>query len=44
MPRLTERVSRYRKHKASGQAVVKFGGKVHYLGLTCPHQRHQCLT
>jgi hypothetical protein len=32
MPRLTQLLPRYSKHKASGQAVVKFGGKLHYLG------------
>jgi hypothetical protein len=33
MPRLTQQLPRYCKHKASGQAVVKFGGKLHYLGV-----------
>ena len=32
MPKLTKQVPSYCKHKASGQAVVKFGGKLHYLG------------
>jgi integrase len=35
MPRLTNSVPKYRKHKASGQAVVTIGGKDHYLG---PHK------
>lgn len=34
MPRLTESLPRYRKHKASGQAVVTLNGRDHYLG---PH-------
>ena len=34
MPKLTQQLPRYHKHKASGQAVVKFDGKLHYLG---PH-------
>ncbi|MEO8497593.1 MAG: hypothetical protein ABI614_21195 [Planctomycetota bacterium] len=34
MPRLTKSVSTYRKHKASGQAVVAIDGKDHYLA---PH-------
>ena len=32
MPRLTQQLPRYTKHKASGHAVVKLGGKLHYLG------------
>ncbi len=32
MPRLTRKLPSYRLHKPSGQAVVAFGGKVHYLG------------
>ena len=27
MPRLTQQTPKYRKHKASGQAVVTIGGK-----------------
>ena len=34
MPRLTQAVPRYRRHKASGQAVVSIGGRDFYLG---PH-------
>ena len=34
MPRLTNSVPKYRKHRASGQAIVEIGGKTHYLG---PH-------
>jgi hypothetical protein len=32
MPKLVTRSPKYSLHKASGQAVVKFGGRVHYLG------------
>jgi hypothetical protein len=32
MPRLTNSTPKYRKHKASGQAVVTIAGKDHYLG------------
>lgn len=32
MPRLLHRPPKYRKHKASGQAVVTIAGKDHYLG------------
>jgi hypothetical protein len=32
MPRLTTRVPSYRRHKATGQAVVTLDGKSHYLG------------
>lgn len=32
MPRLVYQIPKYRKHKASGQAVVTIGGKDHYLG------------
>jgi len=34
MPRLTNAVPKYRLHRASGQAIVSFGGQDHYLG---PH-------
>lgn len=34
MPRLSQSVPRYRKHKPSGQAIVEINGKRHYLG---PH-------
>ena len=34
MPRLVNRAPKYRKHKASGQAIVTIGGRDHYLG---PH-------
>ncbi|HPM82408.1 MAG TPA: site-specific integrase, partial [Candidatus Anammoximicrobium sp.] len=34
MPRLSNSVPRYRKHRASGQAIVTLGGKDVYLG---PH-------
>lgn len=34
MPKLTKSVPKYRKHRASGQAIVTLGGKDHYLG---PH-------
>lgn len=34
MPKLVNRVPKYRKHRASGQAVVTIDGKDHYLG---PH-------
>ena len=34
MPRLTNSLPKYRKHKASGQAVVTIDGKDYYLG---PH-------
>jgi len=32
MPKLTKAVPKYRKHRASGQAVVTIGGRDHYLG------------
>ncbi len=32
MPKLLRRVPRYRRHKATGQAVVTLGGRDHYLG------------
>ena len=32
MPRLTKSVPKYRKHRASGQAVVTLSGVDHYLG------------
>ena len=32
MPRLTESHPKYRRHRASGQAVVTLSGKDHYLG------------
>src|SRR5690606_7061094 len=32
MPRLVSQTPKYRKHRASGQAVVELGGRVHYLG------------
>ncbi len=35
MPRLTQSLPKYRKHRASGQAVVTIGGRDHYLG---PHR------
>ena len=35
MPKLTLAVPKYRKHRASGQAVVTLAGKDHYLG---PHK------
>jgi len=34
MPRLQDRTPNYRKHKASGQAIVTLNGRDHYLG---PH-------
>jgi integrase len=34
MPKLTKAVPKYRKHRASGQAVVTIAGRDHYLG---PH-------
>lgn len=34
MPRLTNAVPKYRKHRASGQAIVTITGRDHYLG---PH-------
>ena len=34
MPRLAQAVPKYRKHRASGQAIVSFAGRDHYLG---PH-------
>ena len=34
MPRLVRTLPGYRKHKASGQAVVTLNGRDHYLG---PH-------
>ena len=33
MPRLTNSVPKYRKHRASGQAIVTIAGRDHYLGL-----------
>src|SRR6187399_1854108 len=33
MPRLVHSPPKYRKHKASGQAVVTINGRDHYLGL-----------
>ncbi len=32
MPKLTNSVPKYRKHKASGQAIVTLAGRDHYLG------------
>jgi hypothetical protein len=32
MPRLNTAVPRYRRHRASGQAVVSLAGRDHYLG------------
>lgn len=32
MPKLLNRLPKYRRHKASGQAVVVIGGQTHYLG------------
>jgi len=32
MPRLTQEVPKYRKHRASGQAFVEINGRRHYLG------------
>lgn len=32
MPKLTQAVPKYRKHRASGQAVVTIAGRDHYLG------------
>ena len=32
MPKLTKAVPKYRKHRASGQAVITIGGRDHYLG------------
>jgi hypothetical protein len=32
MPKLTKSLSKYRKHKASGQAIVTLDGKDFYLG------------
>ena len=32
MPKLTDRIPKYSKHKASGQAVVTLDGKDFYLG------------
>lgn len=32
MPRLTQAVPKYRRHRASGQAIVTIAGKDHYLG------------
>lgn len=34
MPRLSQSIPKYRKHRGSGQAVVTLGGRDHYLG---PH-------
>jgi len=34
MPRLVNQLSRYRKHRASGQAIVALNGRDYYLG---PH-------
>ncbi len=34
MPRITHQTPRYRKHRASGQAIIELNGKRHYLG---PH-------
>jgi integrase len=34
MPRLSQAVPRYRKHRATGQAIITLNGKDHYLG---PH-------
>jgi hypothetical protein len=36
MPRLTESVPKYRKHKSSGQAFVELNGQRHYLGSRWP--------
>ena len=32
MPKLVNTVPKYRKHRASGQALVSIGGRDHYLG------------
>jgi hypothetical protein len=34
MPRLNGRIPKYRRHRASGQAIVTLNGRDHYLG---PH-------
>ena len=34
MPRLQEQIPKYRKHRASGQAISKINGRTFYLG---PH-------
>ena len=36
MPRLNQSLPRYRKHKASGQAVVHLSGQDFYLGPQAP--------
>ena len=32
MPKLVNELPKYRKHRASGQAVVTIAGRMHYLG------------
>ncbi len=32
MPKLQDRIPKYRKHKSSGRAIVPLDGKDHYLG------------
>jgi len=34
MPRLSHRLPKYRKHRASGQAIVTLNGRDYYLGPT----------
>lgn len=45
MPTLTKAVPKYRKHKATGQAVVTIGGRDHDLGRHGTKQRtiNKCL-
>ncbi len=40
MPRLTQAVPKYRKHRASGQAIVTISGQDHYLGPHRPGPQH----
>lgn len=46
MPRLANRPPKYRRHKASGQAIATIEGRDHYLGpYGSPesHEKYQCL-
>ncbi len=40
MPKLGKRLPKYRKHKASGQAIVTLDGSDHYLGEYDSKQSH----
>jgi hypothetical protein len=43
MPRRVHSRPRYRLHRASGQAIVEFGKRIHYLGRHGSHQEYERL-